>query len=97
MLLRGLPPEAATLREPGDPWSTADYLLAAVLDTLRAANWLTVELNKRKGARNPPPTPTPRPGDGDKRRRPTRTTRSEKPPLISGAELADWLHKRKVG
>jgi hypothetical protein len=87
VLVRQLPPESATVRAltPEAAWSTTDYLLAAVLDAARWGNWLTVETNKRKGAKNPRPLPVPRPGDPVTTRTPPRK--------IGGHELAEWLGK----
>jgi hypothetical protein len=85
VLIRGLPADALTVQalHVEASWSATEYLLAEVLDTLRQANWLTVELNKKKSARNPQPERVPRPGE------PAR----EKPALVSGSELNEWLGK----
>jgi len=69
--------------DPAAAWGPGEYLLANVLDAVRAGNWLTVELNKKKYAKNPYPEPVRRPGDPE--------PKSTKAPLVSGAELADWL------
>lgn len=85
VLVRGLPADSATARalDPSLQWSSTEHLLAHVLDVLRVGNWLVVESNKRKGARNPFPQPVPRPGDPETR----------KPQQMNGRELADWLGK----
>lgn len=61
VLVHYLPADAATVRAVGGPqfeWSTSDYLLASVVDAVRAGNW------QRGGKRNAPkPQPLPRPGD----------------------------------
>lgn len=87
--MRYLPDDAATMRAlyPESIWTAGDYLLAGVLDALNVANWLTVEVNKRKGTRNPMPEPVPRPGQSDRRER------RGSAPLITASELADWLTK----
>lgn len=53
-------------------WGTSDYLLAATVDHLAVANWLFVQANSKKGARNPYPDPVPRPGDKKKNEEPRR-------------------------
>lgn len=73
--------------EPALQWGPTDYLLAHVLDVLRVGNWLTVETNKRKGARNPYPKPIPRPGSDQ--------IEDAEPQPLTGHELVDWL--KKVG
>ena len=85
VLVRGLPAESSTVRALHDEaaWTTTDYLLASVLDTLRQGNWLTVEVNKKKGTKNPQPDPVPRPGDAV----------AEEPQMLNGSQLADWLGK----
>lgn len=85
VLVRGLPADALTVQalHIEASWGTTEYLLAEVLDTLRQANWLTVELNKKKNARNPQPERVPRPGDPER----------EAPQMVSGTELAEWLGK----
>lgn len=85
VLVRGLPVDSATARayDPSLQWSTTEHLLAHVLDVLRVGNWLTVETNKKKGARNPYPTPIPRPGDEP----------PEAPKQMNGHELIAWLGK----
>lgn len=85
VLIRGLPADALTVQRLNveATWSTTDYLLASVLDTLRDANWLTVELNKKKHTRNPQPERIPRPGDAPR----------EAPQLVAADELADWLER----
>jgi hypothetical protein len=83
VLIRGLPADAATVKAlaPEAEWDAAGYLLAAILEQVQHANWLTVEINKRKGARNPRPVPLRRPGDPVKRQ----------PRRLDGAQLAEWL------
>lgn len=59
VLVRQLPRESATFRvlNPDESvWGLTDHLLAAVLDSLRAANW------QRSGGKGPKPKPIPRPG-----------------------------------
>lgn len=52
-------------------WSDSEYLMAAAVDALHTANWLTVRMNLKKNARPPdPPDPTPRPGVSSDRVRP---------------------------
>lgn len=58
VLLAHLPPDSATLREiHGEmaDWTTTDYLLAAILDVNRGANW------QRGGGKGSRPQPIPRP------------------------------------
>jgi len=85
VLVRGLPADALTVQalHVEASWSATEYLLAEVLDTLRQANWLTVELNKKKSARNPQPERVPRPGEPE----PARAQ------MVDGAELSEWLGK----
>lgn len=85
VLMRGLPADSATVRsiDPAAQWNSTEYLLAHVLDAVRVGNWLVVESNKRKGARNPYPQPVPRPTDPVK----------EPPQQMNGHELASWLGK----
>lgn len=87
MLLRQLPADAATSRalDVRAEWSAGEYLLAACADLLQQLVWVNVEVNKRKGAKNPRPTPVPRPGDEQAERDPV--------PYVSGRELAEWLKK----
>lgn len=84
-MVRGLPADSATARaiEPTLQWGATEYLLAHVLDVLRVSNWLTVEANKKKGARNPYPKPVPRPGEPEE----------HAPQRMTGHELSNWLQK----
>jgi hypothetical protein len=85
VLVRGLPADSATVRalEPSMQWGSNEYLLAHILDVLRVGNWLVVESNKRRGARNPYPQPVPRPGDVEE----------HTPQAMTGHELTEWLGK----
>lgn len=53
-----LPPESATMRalSPPQSWGIPEYLLAAAVDALHAANW------QRGGGKGKRPKPIPRPG-----------------------------------
>ena len=68
---------------PSADWNTTEYMLAAMLDTLSAANW------QRGGGKGPRPKPLPRPGS-------TTTQRTGKTKR-SSAEILDYLEKLKQG
>jgi hypothetical protein len=64
-LLSGLPRGSALhIATEGESatWGTNDYLMANAVDHLAAANWLFVQANSKKGAKNPRPDPVQRPG-----------------------------------
>lgn len=57
VLVSQLPPESALCRALGHNWQVGDYLAAAAVDCLQAANW------QRGGdSSQPRPEPLPRPG-----------------------------------
>ncbi|MFD7918931.1 hypothetical protein ACFV3R_06895 [Streptomyces sp. NPDC059740] len=67
VLVKHLPRDSATLRETDGEaveWGVSDYLLAAVVDHLAAANWMFSVVNG-DGESEPPeqPVPVPRPGE----------------------------------
>ncbi|MGW6202712.1 hypothetical protein ACWF9B_03565 [Streptomyces sp. NPDC055089] len=67
LLIKHLPRDSATIRETDGEaadWTVTDYLLAAVVDHLAAANWMFSVVNG-DGESDPPdePVPVPRPGD----------------------------------
>lgn len=65
VLVEKLPADAATVREASGPaasWSATEYLLAHVIDELRAANWLYSCAHTEKGKPMPDqPEPFKRP------------------------------------
>lgn len=69
ILIKHLPRDSATIRDTDGEaaeWGVTDYLLAAVVDHLAAANWMFSVVNG-DGESDPPeqPVPVPRPGDAD--------------------------------
>ncbi|MFE2374857.1 hypothetical protein [Streptomyces sp. NPDC059398] len=67
ILIKHLPRDSATIRDTDGEtadWAVTDYLLAAVVDHLAAANWMFSVVNG-DGESDPPeqPVPVPRPGD----------------------------------
>lgn len=67
VLVKHMPRDSALLSETDGEaaeWSTTDYLLAAVVDHLAAANWMFASVHSDENA-DPPeqPVPVPRPGD----------------------------------
>ncbi|AXI78056.1 hypothetical protein [Peterkaempfera bronchialis] len=67
VLVKHLPRESAITRElqgEGADWTVGDYLLAAAVDHLAAANWMFACVNTAEDSEPPePPAPVPRPGD----------------------------------
>ncbi|WP_256107214.1 hypothetical protein [Streptomyces sp. ODS05-4] len=99
VLIRHLPRDSALLSETDGEaaeWNTGDYLLAAVVDHLAAANWMFASVHSDEDAEPPErPVPVPRPGDGDRRGtpappEPTAAPEPEPQPL-SPAELARFF------
>nr|WP_240981576.1 MULTISPECIES: hypothetical protein [unclassified Streptomyces] len=67
VLIRHMPQDSAVARaQSGEDsqWTVTDYLLAAAVDHLAAANWMFASVNTDEDA-DPPeaPVPVPRPGD----------------------------------
>ncbi|MEU3265958.1 hypothetical protein [Streptomyces bacillaris] len=67
VLVKHMPRDSAVSREldgDGAEWTVTDYLLAAAVDHLAAANWMFASVNTDEDA-DPPemPVPVPRPGD----------------------------------
>ncbi|MDP5314045.1 hypothetical protein P8A21_23825 [Streptomyces poriferorum] len=67
LLIKHLPRDSATIRDTDGEaadWTVTDYLLAAVVDHLAAANWMFSVVNGDEES-DPPdqPVPVPRPGD----------------------------------
>lgn len=52
----------ATKLDPRAEWSTAEYMIAEMIDRLELSNWLAIEINSEKNT-VPQPQPIPRPGD----------------------------------
>ncbi|MGP2441683.1 hypothetical protein [Streptomyces sp. JW3] len=69
ILIKHLPRDSATIRETDGEaadWSVTDYLLAAAVDHLAAANWMFSVVNGDGESDQPePPVPVPRPGSGE--------------------------------
>ncbi|EFL01078.1 conserved hypothetical protein [Streptomyces sp. SPB78] len=68
LLIRHLPRDSATVRATegeAAEWSVTDYLLAAVVDHLAAANWMFSLVNSDGESEQPDmPEPVPRPARG---------------------------------
>ncbi|MFJ8231748.1 hypothetical protein ACIQ9E_17590 [Streptomyces sp. NPDC094448] len=63
-LVKHLPADSAVSREINGEvaeWSVTDYLLAAVVDHLAAANWMYVCVNSEDPPAQPEPVPRPQP------------------------------------
>ncbi|MEV8051865.1 hypothetical protein G6W61_21685 [Streptomyces sp. KAI-26] len=67
VLVKHMPRDSAVSREldgDGAEWTVTDYLLAAAVDHLAAANWMFASVNTDEDAEPPEaPVPVPRPGD----------------------------------
>jgi hypothetical protein len=67
VLIEHMPRDSAVAQElhgQGAEWSVTDYLLAAAVDHLAAANWMFASVNTDEDSEPPePPVPVPRPGD----------------------------------
>ncbi|MER7697328.1 MULTISPECIES: hypothetical protein [unclassified Streptomyces] len=67
VLVKHMPRDSATtqrLHGESAEWGVTDYLLAAVVDHLAAANWMFASVNTDEDSDPPePPVPVPRPGD----------------------------------
>ncbi|MFD0034976.1 hypothetical protein ACWGDS_41340 [Streptomyces sp. NPDC055059] len=65
VLVRHMPRDSALARElhgEAAEWTTADHLLAAVVDQLAEANWMFATVNRDEDAEPiDPPQPVPRP------------------------------------
>ncbi|PWS42571.1 hypothetical protein DKT74_21415 [Streptomyces sp. ZEA17I] len=68
VLVKHMPRDSAVSREldgDGAEWTVSDYLLAAAVDHLAAANWMFASVNTDEDSEPPEaPVPVPRPGDG---------------------------------
>jgi len=66
VLIKHMPRDSAVTQElhgDGAEWTVTDYLLAAAVDHLAAANWMFASVNTDEDSEPPePPTPVPRPG-----------------------------------
>ncbi|MEU0298815.1 hypothetical protein ABZ252_04980 [Streptomyces sp. NPDC006175] len=69
VLVKHMPRDSAVAQElhgDGAEWTVTDYLLAAAVDHLAAANWMFASVNTDEDSDPPePPVPVPRPGDDD--------------------------------
>ncbi|WP_329540769.1 hypothetical protein [Streptomyces sp. NBC_01358] len=67
VLVKHMPRDSAVAQKlHGDSadWTVTDYLLAAAVDHLAAANWMFASVNTDEDSESPePPVPVPRPGD----------------------------------
>ncbi|MEV7219638.1 hypothetical protein AB0N98_07085 [Streptomyces sp. NPDC093681] len=67
VLVKHMPRDSVVNRElhgDGAEWTVTDYLLAAAVDHLAAANWMFASVNTDEDSEPPePPVPVPRPGD----------------------------------
>jgi hypothetical protein len=68
VLVKHMPRDSAVngeLHGDGAEWTVTDYLLAAAVDHLAAANWMFASVNTDEDDDPPePPVPVPRPDDG---------------------------------
>ncbi|WP_371791182.1 hypothetical protein OG285_14760 [Streptomyces sp. NBC_01471] len=97
ILIKHLPRDSATIRDTDGEtadWGVTDYLLAAVVDHLAAANWMFSVVNG-DGESDPPeqPVPVPRPGDPAEREPMDETASGAIPPPAqpSPSELAHFF------
>ncbi|MEU6957407.1 hypothetical protein [Streptomyces sp. NPDC045714] len=67
VLVKHMPRDSAVAQElhgEASEWNVSDYLLAAAVDHLAAANWMFASVNTDEDAEQPPPpVPVPRPGE----------------------------------
>ncbi|MFJ3701262.1 MULTISPECIES: hypothetical protein [Streptomyces] len=67
VLVKHMPRDSAVAQElhgDGAEWTVTDYLLAAAVDHLAAANWMFASVNTDEDSEPPErPVPVPRPGD----------------------------------
>lgn len=67
VLVKHMPRDSAVAQElhgESAEWAVTDYLLAAAVDHLAAANWMFASVNTDEDSDAPePPVPVPRPGD----------------------------------
>ncbi|MEV6478207.1 hypothetical protein [Streptomyces sp. NPDC051657] len=67
VLVKHMPRDSAVAQElhgEASEWHVSDYLLAAAVDHLAAANWMFASVNTDEDAEQPPPpVPVPRPGE----------------------------------
>ncbi|WP_149183952.1 hypothetical protein [Streptomyces sp. TRM49041] len=67
VLVKHMPRDSAltrALESDAAEWTVTDYLLAAAVDHLAAANWMFASVNTDEDSDPPePPVPVPRPGD----------------------------------
>ncbi|MFJ8695335.1 hypothetical protein [Streptomyces roseolilacinus] len=71
VLIKHMPQDSALCRErdgEAAEWSVTDYLLAALVDHMAAANWMFASVHSDEDS-DPPeqPVPVPRPGDRERR------------------------------
>ncbi|MEU0600150.1 hypothetical protein ABZ484_18185 [Streptomyces sp. NPDC006393] len=96
ILIKHLPRDSATIRETDGEaadWGVGDYLLAAVVDHLAAANWMFSVVNG-DGESDPPeqPVPVPRPGDSTRHEPKDDAPADDSPPARpSPSELAHFF------
>ena len=67
-------PEMAALSAEGSdpakaPWSTAEMLLAAMIDELRGLSYMFRQVNSKEGQAGKPPEPIARPGVNTRKRK----------------------------
>ncbi|GGZ13383.1 hypothetical protein CP967_13535 [Streptomyces nitrosporeus] len=92
VLVKHMPRDSAIAQElhgDGAEWKVGDYLLAAAVDHLAAANWMFASVNTDEDSDPPePPVPVPRPGDGDGPAEPS----VEDSPPPGGPSRAELMH-----
>ncbi|MFJ9569005.1 hypothetical protein [Streptomyces bacillaris] len=91
VLVKHMPRDSAVSHEldgDGAEWTVTDYLLAAAVDHLAAANWMFASVNTDEDA-DPPeaPVPVPRPGDSPLSEDTPPATEPEVPEGLDRAEL----------
>ncbi|NEA37795.1 hypothetical protein [Streptomyces sp. SID11385] len=96
LLIRHLPRDSATVRATegeAAEWSVTDYLLAAVVDHLAAANWMFSLVNSDGESEQPDmPEPVPRPGQaGTTAEAPASLTPDSPEPLPAPHELSSFF------
>ncbi|MEU1490311.1 hypothetical protein ACFYPA_17650 [Streptomyces sp. NPDC005775] len=90
VLVKHMPRDSAIAQElhgDGAEWTVTDYLLAAAVDHLAAANWMFASVNTDEDSDPPePPVPVPRPGEAEEPSEPA-VADSPAPETLRPAEL----------
>ncbi|MER5782457.1 hypothetical protein ABT104_12135 [Streptomyces mobaraensis] len=95
VLIKHLPRDSAVNRDlhgEATDWGPAEHLLAATVDHLAVANWMTVTLHSEEDAEPVPyPEPVPRPTASLSTEPPGSPTEKESLPLPDRNELAQFF------